>query len=112
MTGFLSQRESNQFEFQSSLTFLIFLNFRKALSGRASWTWIIARPGSLSNGELTGAYWHGTSADNVAISVKISRADVADFMLKQLADDTYLQKSVSISYYKNHSAEALNTGIQ
>ncbi|MFC1975764.1 NAD(P)-dependent oxidoreductase [Chloroflexota bacterium] len=60
--------------------------------------WIIVRPGGLTNGPHTGNYRHGFSIDDTTIKVQISRADVADFMLKQIADDTYLHKTPSLSY--------------
>lgn len=60
--------------------------------------WIIVRPGGLTNGPRTGNYRHGFSIDDTTVKVQISRADVADFMLKQIADDTYLHQTPSISY--------------
>jgi putative NADH-flavin reductase len=60
--------------------------------------WIIVRPGGLTNGPRTGNYRHGFSIDDTTVKVQISRADVADFMLKQIADDTYLHKTPSVSY--------------
>ena len=60
--------------------------------------WIIARPVALTDGEHTGSYQHGYTADNKTVTFKISRADTADFMLKQLTDNTYLHKTPSISY--------------
>ena len=60
--------------------------------------WIIARPASLTNGERTGSYRHGNAATGKDSRHKISRADVADFMLKQLVDDTYLRRTPALSY--------------
>ena len=60
--------------------------------------WIIARPAALTDGGHTGSYQHGFTADNKTVTNKISRADTADFMLKQLADNNYLHKTPSISY--------------
>ncbi|MEP6925753.1 MAG: SDR family oxidoreductase [Pyrinomonadaceae bacterium] len=57
--------------------------------------WIIVRPGRLTNSEKTGKYRHGLDK---SISGKISRADVADFMLKQLTDEQYLRKTPAICY--------------
>ncbi len=59
--------------------------------------WVIARPAELTNGAKTGKYYHGFSAGDKQVSSKISRADVADFMLKQLEDDTYLRKTPPLS---------------
>ncbi len=58
--------------------------------------WIIARPTALTDGEHTGSYQHGYAAGNKSVTFKISRADTADFMLKQLADNNYLHKTPSI----------------
>ncbi len=60
--------------------------------------WTIVRPGAFTNGDYTGVYRHGLPVSNKAIKAKISRADVADFMLKQLADNTYLHKAPWVSY--------------
>jgi putative NADH-flavin reductase len=60
--------------------------------------WIIARPAALTNGPHTGTYRHGFPATERGLRLRISRADVADFMLKQLCDDTYLNKTPSLSY--------------
>lgn len=61
-------------------------------------TWTIVRPGAFTNGERTGAYRHGLPGAGNAIKAKISRADVADFMLRQLTDTTYLRKAPWVSY--------------
>ena len=59
--------------------------------------WIIARPVYLTNGPRTGSYRVGLDL-SVSLWPKISRADVADFMLKQLSDNTYLHKMPTISH--------------
>ena len=60
--------------------------------------WIIVRPTALTDGEHTGSYQHGYTADNKTVTNKISRADTADFMLEQLANNHYLHRTPSISY--------------
>lgn len=60
--------------------------------------WIIVRPAILTNGPRTGRYKAGFAANNQSIKRKISRADTAEFMLKQLMDDTYLHKTPGLSY--------------
>jgi putative NADH-flavin reductase len=65
---------------------------------QSSLDWIIVRPGNLTDGPHTGTYRHGFPASDPTVKAKVSRADVADFMLKQLADDTYLRKTPGISY--------------
>ena len=59
--------------------------------------WTIARPMQLTNGEQTGIYREGlTAVPNRG--TKISREDVAHFLLKALSDDTYINKSVALVY--------------
>jgi Putative NADH-flavin reductase len=60
--------------------------------------WIIVRPGAFTDGKRTGEYRHGFPGTDKTTKLKISRADVADFMLKQLTDDTYLHKTPGVSY--------------
>jgi len=60
--------------------------------------WIIVQAGNLTDGKLSGSYQHGFTADNKTLTLKVSRADVADFMIKQITDDTYLHKTPGISY--------------
>ncbi len=57
--------------------------------------WVIVRPAGLTNGAHTGKFRDGES---IEYGAKISRADVADFMLKQVNDDTYLKKTPGVSY--------------
>ena len=52
--------------------------------------WVIVRPGVLTNGDARGSYRHGPKVGNYFWPVSVTRADVADFMLKQLTDDTYV----------------------
>ena len=60
--------------------------------------WIIVRPAALANGPHRGNYRTGTSIGHWFFMARISRADVADFMLKQLSDTTYLRQTPGISY--------------
>lgn len=64
----------------------------------SSLDWVIVRPGALTNGPCTGAYQSGFDASDKSIQAKISRADVADFMLKQLTTDACLRKTPGLSY--------------
>jgi putative NADH-flavin reductase len=52
--------------------------------------WVIVRPGALTNGARRGRSRHGRDVGSFLLTVRISRADVAEFMLDQLASDTYL----------------------
>ena len=60
--------------------------------------WTIVRPAAYTDGERTGSYKHGFPATEEELQLKISRADVADFILKQLADKAYLLKTPGLSY--------------
>ncbi len=52
--------------------------------------WLIVRPGRLTNEPKRGSYRHGSRLGNFLWTVRISRADVADFMLYQLESNAYL----------------------
>jgi len=67
-------------------------NIRKS---RLQWT--IVRPGSLTDGQLTGNLRHGTENSKIKGITSISRANVASFMIQQLIDTTYQQKAVRLS---------------
>lgn len=56
--------------------------------------WTIVRPGSLTDGQLTGDLKHGTDKTKYKGSSAISRANVASFILQQLSVTTYHQKAV------------------
>lgn len=60
--------------------------------------WTIVRPGAFTDGNRTGKYRHGFPGTDKTTKLKISRADVADFIVKQLADDSYLYKTPGLSY--------------
>jgi putative NADH-flavin reductase len=62
---------------------------------QSSLDWVIVRPAGLTDGPHTGNYRHGES---IQFGAKISRADVADFMLKQASDNAYLHKTPGVSY--------------
>lgn len=57
----------------------------------------IVRPSAFTDGERTGRYKVGFDAKAKGLSLKIARADVADFMLKQVPERRYIGKPVSIS---------------
>jgi len=61
--------------------------------------WTLARPAAFDvKGDHTGEYWHGFDPRDRKLKVKISTADVADFMLRQIDNDTYLHKAPCLSY--------------
>jgi nucleoside-diphosphate-sugar epimerase len=58
--------------------------------------WVIVRPGALTNGARRGRYRHGLGIGSLVRTVRISRADVAEFMLNQLATDTYVGRAPGV----------------
>lgn len=58
--------------------------------------WTIVRPPMLTNGRLTGSYRVGEEIRARSPLPTMSRADVADFMLRQLTDTAFLRKAVRI----------------
>ncbi|MTI31821.1 NAD(P)-dependent oxidoreductase [Xanthovirga aplysinae] len=60
--------------------------------------WTIVRPGAFSDGPKTGNYRQGFDSNDKSLQLKISRADVADFILKQLQTNNYLHKAPGLSY--------------
>ncbi|MCL4300048.1 MAG: SDR family oxidoreductase [Anaerolineae bacterium] len=65
---------------------------------RSHTDWTIVRPGAFTNGGRGGTYQHGVTVNGQTIKAKISRTDVADFMLKQLGDRSYLHQTPWVSY--------------
>jgi putative NADH-flavin reductase len=57
--------------------------------------WTIVRPGGLTDGPRSGNYRAGT--DKSIKAGRVSRADVAEFVLQQLTDDAYVRQAPSIS---------------
>ena len=58
--------------------------------------WTIVQTPTLTNARATGTYRSGEQLTIQSIVSSISRADVADFMLRQLAEDRYILRSPSI----------------
>lgn len=59
--------------------------------------WIIVRPSRLTDTPVTGSYKVGQPLF-IGPRAHIARADVADFMLKQVQDDTYIHKTPRLKY--------------
>ena len=55
--------------------------------------WTIARPGVLTNGPRTGRYRILSEATQWRNGI-ISRADVAEFLVRQIGDQTYIRKTL------------------
>jgi putative NADH-flavin reductase len=60
--------------------------------------WVIVRPGRLTNGPRRRRYRQGPHVGHWLWTCRISRADVADFMLRQLGEDTYLRSSPGVCW--------------
>lgn len=60
--------------------------------------WTIVRPGAFTDGGPTGKYRHGFAPDDRSIQLKVSKADIAMFLLLQLKTDEYLHATPGLSY--------------
>jgi putative NADH-flavin reductase len=69
----------------------------EALIKASSADWLIVRPGSLTNGPRTGKYRAIVDLAG-ATAGKISRADVADFIVNQLEAPTLFKQTPLLSY--------------
>ena len=58
----------------------------------------IVKPPKLTNGRKTGQYRSGETIKAKSILPTMSRADVADFMLKQVTDKSFLRTAARIMY--------------
>ncbi len=64
----------------------------------SSLKWTIVRPGALNNRKGRKKYKHGDKIGNWIWTVGISRDDVADFMLNQIMDETYVHRAVGVAW--------------
>jgi putative NADH-flavin reductase len=71
---------------------------QEALVRNSKLDWTIVRPGAFIDGPRTGKYRHSFPGTDRSITLKISRADVADFILKQLSEQSSLYQTPSLSY--------------
>lgn len=78
----------------------IFLDheLQERLVNESNLGWTIVRPSAFTDGPKTGNYLHGFSASKKGLKLKISRSDVAHFLLTQLSSTQYLRKAVGVSY--------------
>ena len=72
-------------------------NRQEAVIHASDLDWTIVRPGMLTNGPKRGHYRHGPRVGHWLWTVRISRADVAAFMLDQLTDARYVRASVGLA---------------
>lgn len=59
--------------------------------------WVIVRPGALTNGARRGRLRHGSRVGSFLWTVRVPRADVAEFMLDQLASNKYLRAAPGVA---------------
>jgi putative NADH-flavin reductase len=70
---------------------------QEELVRNSSLEWVIVRPGFLTNGFLTGTYRALTELEGVTAG-KISRADVAHFILSEFDQKRYLSQTPLLTY--------------
>ncbi len=70
---------------------------QEALVRQSGLDWTIVRPAAFTDGPATGTCKHGFPSTEKNLRLKVPRADVAGFMLRQLTDDTYLRQSPGLS---------------
>ena len=71
---------------------------QEAVISSSELDWTIVRAGVLTDDTPTGRFRHGFPATDGSVKVEIARADVADFMLDQIGETTYLRSAPSVSY--------------
>lgn len=64
----------------------------------SSLDWTIIRPAAFTNGPLTQKFRHSFPSTDKSLKLKVSRADVAYFMLQQVDNQAYLHQKVGMSY--------------
>jgi uncharacterized protein YbjT (DUF2867 family) len=70
---------------------------QEAVIRASNLAWTIVRPGMLTNGPPRARYRHGPQVGHWLWTVRISRADVAAFMLDQLTDTSYVRATVGVA---------------
>ncbi len=71
---------------------------QEALVCASDLDWTIVRPAAFTDGPHSASYKAGFPPSERGLSLTISRADVADFMLRQLRDGRYLRQTPGLSY--------------
>jgi putative NADH-flavin reductase len=64
---------------------------------RSNLDWVIVRPPRLTNGPKTGRYRAGDGIKAGWMTASISRADVADFMLRQVVEEKYVHRAPAVT---------------
>jgi putative NADH-flavin reductase len=71
---------------------------KEAIIRRSPLEWVVVRPPRLTNGRRTGVYRSGEDIHATMVIPRVSRADLAEFMVDQLTSDTYLRSTPAIMY--------------
>ena len=71
---------------------------RESMIKQSKLQWTIVRPCTLTNGKHLAQFRSGENVSSSGFTVMISRADVADFMLRQLNDNEFVRKTPSVMY--------------
>jgi len=71
---------------------------QERIVAESSVEWVIVRPGALNNGDKRGRVHQGRGVGHPLWTVRVSRADVAAFMLSQTASDMYLRSAPGVSW--------------
>jgi uncharacterized protein YbjT (DUF2867 family) len=69
---------------------------QEQLIAASTMEWVIVRPAVLTNAAMLGVYRSGRNVGSFFWTARITRTDVAHFMLKQLTDDAWLGTAVGI----------------
>lgn len=59
--------------------------------------WTLIRPSAYTDGPRTGGYRYGFGSEATGLTLKVSRADVADAILRALTDRDRIGRAVSVS---------------
>lgn len=71
---------------------------QERLIAQSDTEWIIVRPGALNNAAKRERVNTGARVGSYLWTVRVSRANVADFMLNQLTSDTYLRSAPGLAW--------------
>lgn len=63
----------------------------------SSLDWVIVRPPRLTDGPKTGRYRGGEGIKTGWMTASVSRADVADFMLRQAIEEKYIHRAPAVT---------------
>jgi uncharacterized protein YbjT (DUF2867 family) len=71
---------------------------KEAIIQQSTLEWVIVRPPRLTNGRRTGTYRSGEDIQATLVVPRVSRADLAEFMLRQLNGETYMRRTPAVMY--------------